>query len=212
MQRYWLNFSLEAEPMNNVVATCAALALVSVAPAAHASTFVAGNNSGTTDLGSFAAGSYLISATGVVDLVGTPGSGFDLNADGVPTSPVTFSGYLDFNPSGKTTADGNPGPGGTGINIGALMGSLISVSPLGDFHAPQSNYFLLGQSSHLSLASQGHIYAQVNDTYYSNNGGGFNVSVAAVPEPATWGLMIVGFGGLGAVLRRRRSVAGLASA
>jgi hypothetical protein len=26
-----------------------------------------------------------------------------------------------------------------------------------------------------------------------------------VPEPATWGLMLVGFGGLGAVLRRRRS-------
>jgi hypothetical protein len=31
----------------------------------------------------------------------------------------------------------------------------------------------------------------------------------AVPEPATWGLMLVGFGGLGAMLRRRR--AGLAA-
>lgn len=28
--------------------------------------------------------------------------------------------------------------------------------------------------------------------------------VAAVPEPATWGLMILGFGGAGAMLRRRR--------
>jgi hypothetical protein len=28
-----------------------------------------------------------------------------------------------------------------------------------------------------------------------------------VPEPATWGLMLVGFGGLGAMMRRRRSVA-----
>jgi len=25
-----------------------------------------------------------------------------------------------------------------------------------------------------------------------------------VPEPATWGLMIVGFGGLGVMLRRKR--------
>jgi hypothetical protein len=27
-----------------------------------------------------------------------------------------------------------------------------------------------------------------------------------VPEPATWGLMIAGFGGMGAVLRRRRAL------
>jgi len=35
-----------------------------------------------------------------------------------------------------------------------------------------------------------------------------NVSVSgiAVPEPATWAMMLVGFGGLGAMLRRRRTV------
>jgi hypothetical protein len=32
------------------------------------------------------------------------------------------------------------------------------------------------------------------------------VATAAVPEPATWGLMLVGFGGLGALSRRRRSI------
>ena len=30
---------------------------------------------------------------------------------------------------------------------------------------------------------------------------------AGVPEPATWGLMIMGFGGIGAMIRRRRTVA-----
>ena len=36
-----------------------------------------------------------------------------------------------------------------------------------------------------------------------------NISVAAVPEPASWLMMIMGFGGLGAVLRsnRRRAIA-----
>ena len=34
----------------------------------------------------------------------------------------------------------------------------------------------------------------------------------AVPEPATWSLMIGGFGGLGAVLRRRRASSALATA
>ena len=32
-------------------------------------------------------------------------------------------------------------------------------------------------------------------------------ALSGTPEPATWGLMLVGFGGLGAMLRRRRSVA-----
>ncbi len=36
------------------------------------------------------------------------------------------------------------------------------------------------------------------------------VSLVAVPEPATWGLMIVGFGGIGLAARRRRSAAAAA--
>jgi hypothetical protein len=36
---------------------------------------------------------------------------------------------------------------------------------------------------------------------------GITVTPGGVPEPATWGLMVVGFGGLGAMMRRRRSVA-----
>ena len=34
--------------------------------------------------------------------------------------------------------------------------------------------------------------------------GAFSVSVTAVPEPATWGLMILGFGAVGGVMRPRR--------
>lgn len=32
-----------------------------------------------------------------------------------------------------------------------------------------------------------------------------NVATAAVPEPATWAMMITGFGGVGALVRRRRT-------
>jgi hypothetical protein len=43
---------------------------------------------------------------------------------------------------------------------------------------------------------------------WSNNSGAFSVNIegTAVPEPATWAMMLVGFGGLGAALRMRRRV------
>jgi hypothetical protein len=34
----------------------------------------------------------------------------------------------------------------------------------------------------------------------------FGFRIAAVPEPGTWALMILGFGGTGALLRRRRQL------
>ncbi|MEO5492464.1 MAG: PEPxxWA-CTERM sorting domain-containing protein [Sphingomonas sp.] len=38
-----------------------------------------------------------------------------------------------------------------------------------------------------------------------------NATLAAAPEPATWAMMIIGFGGIGGVLRTRRRNAGLAT-
>lgn len=43
---------------------------------------------------------------------------------------------------------------------------------------------------------------QVNATFASDK-----VTITAVPEPATWGLMITGFGLAGAAMRRRRALA-----
>lgn len=39
-----------------------------------------------------------------------------------------------------------------------------------------------------------------------------NVSISAVPEPATWAMMIIGFGAAGSMVRSRRKVAGAALA
>ncbi|MFL5298194.1 MAG: PEPxxWA-CTERM sorting domain-containing protein, partial [Phenylobacterium sp.] len=40
---------------------------------------------------------------------------------------------------------------------------------------------------------------------------GFAVGVAGVPEPASWALMILGFGGVGSALRTRRRMAATAA-
>jgi len=44
------------------------------------------------------------------------------------------------------------------------------------------------------------------NSFRANGGGNFSF-LASAPEPATWGLMMVGFGGLGMVLRNRRRTA-----
>jgi hypothetical protein len=47
------------------------------------------------------------------------------------------------------------------------------------------------------------------DSFRANGGGNF--SFQTVPEPATWGLMIVGFAGVGAMVRNRRRAAVLSA-
>ena len=48
----------------------------------------------------------------------------------------------------------------------------------------------------------------VADSIQINQGAG---GVAGVPEPATWAMMLLGFGGLGSVLRSRRARVSLAA-
>ena len=52
----------------------------------------------------------------------------------------------------------------------------------------------------------------VTDGLYTDNSGAFSIGVyqllpgaanAGVPEPATWAMMLLGFGAVGAVMRRR---------
>jgi hypothetical protein len=53
-------------------------------------------------------------------------------------------------------------------------------------------------------------YVEVTPTYIkqgTNNEGLSGTLMIAVPEPATWALMLIGFGGMGAALRRRAAKA-----
>jgi hypothetical protein len=43
----------------------------------------------------------------------------------------------------------------------------------------------------------------VSDGIFSDNSGAYRITVSSVPEPAAWTLMMAGFAGLGAALRRR---------
>ena len=155
-----------------------------------------GSTGTLTDLGLFAAGTYTLTGSGYVDLVGD--NSFLINADGSLHAPVTTPGYDYFNPNGSYTADGNFGAAGANAKIGALIGS-FSASP-----ATASDWFLIGNSDTITLGSAGHIYASVNDTFHDNDVGSFTVSATVVPEPTAVALMLAGLGLVGAAARRRR--------
>ena len=84
--------------------------------------------------------------------------------------------------------------------FGAMAFSFTSNSNTGNIIMPgSSSDYLIIQTSATNYTA-GSISFQDSQTATVN---GF-IPAAAVPEPATWGLMLVGFGAIGAMTRRRR--------
>ena len=107
-----------------------------------------------------------------------------------------------FNPNGgnPVTFSAFTGAGGTG--------TLIGTATAGNFNLQRNNRYFLGIISDT---------ANIGSVVFTSRGGngdtlGVDNIVSAinatpgVPEPATWGLMIVGFGAMGLALRRREQV------
>ena len=62
-----------------------------------------------------------------------------------------------------------------------------------------------------TASSTGVVTFALVDTNLDGNGNDFSFAGAGTPEPATWAMMLVGVGAIGASLRKRRTVAAVAA-
>lgn len=71
----------------------------------------------------------------------------------------------------------------------------------GTTYGPVSGYGCCGDAFQFSNAASGYVADNASGSAYTNYA--FIESTGAVPEPASWALMIIGFGLTGAAMRRR---------
>lgn len=161
---------------------------------------------------------------------GGPHDPFTFNTvsdDGVSVSTAHFSdgGHGSFAISGFGTMtdrinyDGQNG-GGHGLHgplvftVSNLAG--ITFAGLGYHTDANGKITTLGTGEHFKSNNDGWWFTA--DIYDGATGFTYNVGArdafapGGVPEPATWAMMLVGFGGMGALLRRSRRVARAATA
>ena len=158
-------------------------------------------------------------------------SGDEGLTDGSQLVIMDFAGYVptsifapsDFTPSVAMTANFNTAGGGVQVNpmftdnpnLPDLIftytgpdlqtsGGPVATLSLGSFGATSTlGGMTLDGFSSRAISNSG--LGTVGTASFNN--GAVGVAAAVVPEPASWALLIVGFGGIGALLRaRRRSV------
>lgn len=182
-----------AGPWNPAIAGNPAYGVGDNAPAAFL-TVTAGDNitiqylSGLT--GAFGGGPSTVDALGYVGLIFGSGAGFT----GIGSSGTFFPSHAI-----------DPGNTGAPIYLNALIGDFVDSSGV------VLSVFAPGNGPFSIQAPIGAVALQfgVNDDIFADNSGALKIDVTGatgggVPEPLAWTMMLVGFGGVGGVLRRRR--------
>jgi hypothetical protein len=124
-----------------------------------------------------------------------------------------YTGDTDFlNPQSFLLSLAQTSSGGSGTVTGRAWGgstnSPLTFSPLLASVGPLTGAASAGSASgsyipNVDPYSLG-LGVQITRTTAGTTTGDLNFQAFAVPEPATWGLMILGMGGIGAMMRTRR--------
>lgn len=209
--------------MNKFIGAAAFALTLAAAPAYAATTFAQYKQVDGADTILFDAGQLTDTggATGslvLFDFLDSFGPGLDdpmeaylnIQASGAPASGViSFTRVSD----GKNLLTLNfanatlVGSGGAGALFGSTPGSTVTyTSDFIDFSDATVGDFGIAMSGIMPGFGSAFWTGDSVGTFASDAGG----IGAEVPEPATWAMMIMGFGGIGAMIRRRRNAPSLA--
>jgi hypothetical protein len=181
------------------------------AGASHATTLVtydfSGTISGTSDAGSFSNLAYDFSIVGDRDTFVTSGSAYVINpvSSAVLLSPFPFSVatpmQIGISPTTNTVFFGSTTP--SSIDAFDLVLSPADTTTV----LSQVTFGPLSGSASFQVAGLDAIFGSALPTGLTIDSATaqLTATVAAVPEPSTWAMMILGFAGVGFMAHRRKS-------
>jgi len=202
----------------------AAIAIAASLTAASAHADVLFSNLGPGDSFNCCNGWTVSTAASPVHADLAVGIGFVAAADGDVSQIDIALGHAGGNDASATlhlwtSAFGSELGSWTLSNLPSFGGnSLASISGITGVHLSSgASYILVAQANADGWQAWNQNTTGGSGPFYTNGGGGgsntqgaFRITGGAIPEPAAWALMLVGFGGLGAALRRRNAL-GLAA-
>lgn len=162
---------------------------------------------------------------GMTQLGGGFGNIFRMTSDGEVENLFNFTGLNGLDASGGLISDAAGNLYGTTVLGGHFnSGTIFRITQGGDFSTLHHFNSQDGERPYGGLIADesGNLYGTTSSdgvigfgTVFKLSGTGFaitapgaNPAPGAVPEPASWAMLIVGFGAVGAAARRRRQVVG----
>ncbi len=146
----------------------------------------------------------------VLDATGTENFGATIDALGFFTHSFTFT-TTGLNDVSGSVISIRSASGGKDLDFRSIdLDGIFAFTPdFGVGHEPNDSWTLdtaLVTSGTHTIHVNGQVFSTgpVGTPRAASYGGTVNIESMAVPEPATWALMLTGFGGAGALLRRRR--------